>query len=230
LSASGRLSPLLAATLIQLPTGTIDVAPGPSGSIYVVRLASPAVVVIDSTGAVTGEIDVPGMGIPGGIDVASDGSLAISDAAAGIIVVVGPEGTVRRTLASPGSPGPVAWAGTSIWYASLDLGVVAEAGTGVVIVETGLPAGSLDVRGREGLLGSDGACIRFSSTDGVTDTIYARSACFAGDAVLVLAGGEVGFDSSSTPVADSLESFARVLWIPWSGPAVFSRERGLLRL
>jgi hypothetical protein len=188
LSASGRLSPLLAATLIQLPTGTIDVAPGPSGSIYVVRLASPVVVVIDSTGAVTGEIDVPGMGIPGGIDVASDGSLAISDAAGGSIVVVGPEGTVRRTLAS------------------------------------------LYVRGREGMLGSDGACIRFTSTDGVTDTIYARSACFAGDAVLVLAGGEVGFDSSSTPVADSLESFARVLWIPWSGPAVFSRERGLLRL
>jgi hypothetical protein len=229
LSASGRLA-LLPAALIQLPTGTIDISPGPSGLFYAVRIAPPVVVVIDSTGAVSSEIDVPGVRIPGGIAVAADGTMAISDAARESITVIGPEGTVRGTLAAPGSPGSVAWSGTSIWYAGLDLGVVAEAGTGTVILNIGRSLSSLDVSGTRGVVCAGDVCFLFTATDGITASFDARSACFAGEAVLLLTGGEARYDTSSFPLADSLESFSRALWLPHRGPAVFSRERGLLRL
>lgn|GEM_PF-1328854 len=221
---------LLAAALIQLPLGTIAVAPGQDGSIYSLRSAPPAVLVTDTTGAVLRETDIPDIASPAGMAVATDGTVAVSDRARGVIVLIGPEGTVRSRLRAPGSPGDLAWAGTSVWYCGLDMGAVAEAGTGRTILYTGDPPTWLDVSGRMALVSVGDSCLLFSETEGVTSRFDARCACFAGRAILLLTGSVARYDTSAVPTADSLGSCSAVLWLPGSGPAAFSPGRGLLRL
>jgi hypothetical protein len=105
-----------------------------------------------------------------------------------------------------------------------------EAGTGRVIVQTGGPPSAIDANGRWALAAVDGTCLLFSETEGLVSSFDARSACFAGEAILLLSGDEAFYDTSSSPIADSLDSFSRVLWLPGSGPAAFGRGRGLMRL
>jgi len=181
-----------------------DLASGPDGSIWTLRAADPQVCVISADGTIEGWMDIPEVSVPGGIAIAADGTVAVSDRLEGEILVYGPEGAFRYAISAPGSPGAVAWSGTDIWYCSLDRGGVFEAGGAQVLSSQPAPAW-LQGRGRRGLAGMGDFCLLFSPTESPSDTIRVSVATFAGDSVLALPDGLpaerllTGADESPSP-------------------------------
>lgn len=211
MSASALLA-LAILPLFQTPTGTVDVAVAPDGTVLVLRSSAPRLVSFGPEGDPL-EFDLDGLRLPVALAAGEDGSVFAADAYSGTVMRFDTDGILVETVPAPGVIS-LAVSGGRTWLL-LETGEVLVSGEGTVRarVPVSTPA-DLSVRGLEGVVSSPSGSFRFDG-DGV-EALGTSPACMTVDGI---AGPEETGSAGAVRLAP-VPSGGVLVWLPGSGADV----------